>query len=46
MPNYKEMYLTLFRAAENAIRVLSEGQAAAEELLLREKPEDGEEGGE
>lgn len=34
MPDYKEMYLSVFRATEKAIRLLTEAQMKAEELLL------------
>ena len=34
MPDYKEMYLTLFRATEEALRVLIDAQRACEELYL------------
>ena len=33
MPDYKEMYLTLMRETEKAIRTLTEAQRACEELL-------------
>ncbi|WP_164510447.1 hypothetical protein [Agathobaculum sp. Marseille-P7918] len=36
MPNYKEMYLTLFRATEQAINTLIEAQRACEELYVSE----------
>ena len=40
MPDYKEMYLKLFRAAENAINILIEAQQECEELYLNsEEPE-------
>ena len=32
MPDYKEMYLTLFRASEQAINTLIEAQRTCEEL--------------
>ena len=38
MPDYKEMYLTLFRATEQAINQLIAAQQACEELYLREEP--------
>ena len=34
MPDYKEMYLTLMRATEKAIRTLIEAQQQCEELYL------------
>lgn len=34
MPDYREMYLTLFRATEHAICVLMEAQRTCEELYL------------
>lgn len=36
MSNYKEMYLTLFRATEQAINTLNEAQRACEELYISE----------
>lgn len=39
MPDYREMYLTLFRAAEQAIQTLIEAQRACEELYLNAPPE-------
>ena len=36
MPDYKEMYLTLMRETEKAIRTLTEAQRACEELYLRD----------
>ena len=36
MPDYKEMYLTLMRETEKAIRTLTEAQQACEELYLRD----------
>lgn len=36
MPDYKEMYLTLFRATEQAINTLIEAQRACEELYISE----------
>ena len=36
MPDYKEMYLTLMRETEKAIRALTEAQQACEELYLRD----------
>lgn len=40
MPDYKQMYLTLFRATEQAINTLIEAQRACEELYISE-PETG-----
>lgn len=34
MPDYKEMYLTLFRATEKAINILIDAQQECEELYL------------
>lgn len=34
MPNYKEMYLTLFHATEKAINLLIAAQQECEELYL------------
>lgn len=34
MPDYKEMYLKLFRATENAINILIEAQQECEELYI------------
>lgn len=36
MPDYKEMYLTLMRETEKAIRTLTEAQRACEELYLQD----------
>ena len=36
MPDYKEMYFTLFRATEQAINTLIEAQRACEELYISE----------
>ena len=36
MPDYKEMYLTLFRATEQAINTLIEAQRECEELYISE----------
>ena len=35
--NYKEMYLTMMRASEKAIRILIEAQQACEEMYLNPK---------
>ena len=34
MPDYKEMYLTLFRASEEAINLLIAAQRTCEELYI------------
>ena len=34
MPDYKKMYLTLFKASEDAIKCLVEAQRECEELYL------------
>ena len=34
MPDYKELYFKLFRATEDAIRILVEAQQECEELYL------------
>ena len=36
MPDYKEMYLTLMRETEKAIRTLTEAQQACKEMYLRD----------
>lgn len=36
MPNYKKMYLTLFRATEQVINTLIEVQRECEELYINE----------
>lgn len=36
MPDYKKMYLTLFRATEQAINALIEAQRECEELYISE----------
>ena len=38
MPDWKEMYLTLMRDTEKAIRILEESQRMCEELYLRDEP--------
>ena len=35
--NYKEMYLTMMRASEKAIRILIEAQQKCEELYLTQR---------
>ena len=40
MPNYKEMYLKLFRATEDAINILIKAQQECEELYIN-APESG-----
>lgn len=37
-PDYKELYLELFRASEQAARLLLEAQARAEQRLLAADP--------
>ena len=34
MPDYKEMYYTLFRASEKAVNILLEAQRNCEEMYL------------
>ena len=34
MPDYKEMYLNLFRASEKAINILTAAQLECEEMFL------------
>lgn len=34
MPNYKEMYLTLFRASEKAVNIIIEAQKEVEEFYI------------
>ena len=34
MPDYKELYLTMVRASEKAIRILIEAQQACEEQVM------------
>ncbi len=36
MPDYKELYLKLFRASETAVRVLLDAQRECEELYIAE----------
>lgn len=38
MPDWKEMYLTMVRDTEKAIRILEESQRKCEELYLQETP--------
>ena len=38
MPDWKEMYLTLMRETEKAIRILEQAQQTCEELYLRDEP--------
>ena len=40
LPDYKEMYLELFRAQTKAIRLLQEAQRATEEIYMESKPDD------
>lgn len=37
MPDWKEMYLTLMRSTEQAVRVLTEAQQKCEELYIEEE---------
>ncbi len=39
MPDYKEMYFKLFRATEEAVRILSEAQLACEEIYISSSEE-------
>lgn len=39
MPDYKEMYLNLFRASEKAVSILVEAQRECEEMVLSAEPE-------
>ncbi|MBQ7859238.1 MAG: hypothetical protein IJ347_03770 [Faecalibacterium sp.] len=38
MPDYKQQYLDLFRASEQAIRILVQAQQAAEQAVLDAPP--------
>ena len=38
MPDYKELYLTMVRASEKAIRILIEAQQACEERVMDDEP--------
>ncbi len=38
MPDYRELYLEMFRASEAAIRLLQQAQARAEEAYLADEP--------
>lgn len=40
MPDYKEMYLTLFRASEQAIQTLIQAQQACEEMYISQSATD------
>ncbi len=40
MPDYKEMYLTLFRSITKAITILQEAQQQTEEMYISEQPPD------
>lgn len=40
MPDYKEMYYTLFRASEKAVNILLEAQQSCEEMYL-DSPQPG-----
>ena len=37
-PDYKALYYELFRASEQAVRLLQQAQARAEEAYLQEEP--------
>ena len=37
MPDYKELYFSMFRATEKAISILIEAQRNAEELVVSDK---------
>ena len=37
MPDYKEMYLTMVRETEKAVRILIEAQQRCEEMYLAEE---------
>lgn len=37
MPDYREMYLTLFRAAEQAVNTLIQAQQKCEELYMTQE---------
>lgn len=40
MPDYKKMYLTLFKATEDALKILEDAQLECEELFISaEEPE-------
>ena len=38
MPDYKEAYLTLFRAMTKATKILQDAQSDTEELCIAEEP--------
>lgn len=40
MPDYKEMYLNLFRAQTRAITILQEAQQLTEEIYIQSEPAD------
>ncbi len=40
MADYKEMYLTLMRATEEALRILIEAQQTCEEMYLQSEDEE------
>ena len=46
MPDYKELYLSLFRATERAISALIEAQRAAEEAFINKHGHNDNEGNE
>ena len=41
MEHYKEMYLTLFRAATKALEILKQAQQEAEEIFLNTEETEG-----
>ena len=43
MPDYKELYLTMMRETEKAIRILVEAQKTCEERYLQSEETEGEE---
>ena len=43
MPDYKEMYLTLFRATEKAINILIEAQNKCEDMYIEAEDDESEE---
>lgn len=40
MPDYKELYLKMMRASEEAIRILIEAQQECEELYLQDEEDE------
>ena len=41
MPDYKEMYLIMTRASEQAMNILIDAQRKCEELYVRDEPPSG-----